>query len=213
MSQTLLSILIPITPDRREVSKALYDSIYFQTGINTYFLLERAEEIRRGKNVDNSIEVIEYMDNRELTIGEKRERLYKLANGLYSWQIDSDDNMVNYAVELILESTKQNPDCVTFRENCMMNGEYYSSNHSLKYEDWADNFDGFDFVRTPFYKDVIKTEIARSVPFEHIRYGEDHAWARALKPHLQTEVHIDEEIYYYIHNSKPEDHNERYGLS
>jgi len=213
MSQTLLSILIPITPDRRGVSKTLYDNIYFQTGINTYFLLERAEEIRRGKNIDNSIEVIEYMDSRELTIGEKRERLYGLANGIFAWQIDSDDNIADNAIELIIEAIKRNPDCITFRENCMINGKYESSNFSLKYDDWADNFDGFDHVRTPFYKCVIKTEIARSVPFEHIRYGEDHAWARALKPHLQSEIHIDQELYYYIHNSKPEDHNERYGLS
>jgi hypothetical protein len=94
-----------------------------------------------------------------------------------------------------------------------MNGNRYTCNHSLIYDDWRDNFDGYDFVRTPFYKDVIKTEIARSVPFEHIRYGEDHAWSRALKPHLKSEIHIPEELYIYQHTSKPEEFNERYGIT
>jgi hypothetical protein len=59
---------------------------------------------------------------------------------------------------------------------------------------------------------VIKTEIARSVPFPPIRWNEDEQWAAALKPHLKTEIHIDEELYYYIHNSQPEEFNSRYGI-
>jgi hypothetical protein len=62
----------------------------------------------------------------------------------------------------IFKAIEQEPDCITFQEHCEMNGKYFTSNHSLKYYDWADNCDGFDFVRTVFYKDVIKTEIAKS---------------------------------------------------
>lgn len=92
----------------------------------------------------------------------------------------------------------------------MMNGVYKSSSHSLKYSKWQDNFDGFDFVRTPFYKDVILTEIAKKVPFPYIRFNEDEKWSMSLLPHLVDEIHIDEEIYHYIYNETP--HNERYGI-
>lgn len=220
MSQPILSILIPITPDRREGVLKLYKNITRQTGINTLFLIESSKEIRHGNNSDYSIELIEYMDNREMSIGEKREYLYKIAKGKYSWQIDSDDDISDDAIKKVLIACESslNVDCITFQESVTINGQYSKSNFSLEYEDWAgdgnsDLGDGFSYHRTPFYKCVIKTDIARSVPFEYIRYGEDHVWARALRPHLKTEIHIPEEVYIYTHNSKPEDHNERYGIN
>jgi len=196
-----------------EVSQ--YSSLIMPDNFENMCFKEKEELKRKLHNEDYVfpfIEVIGIRDNKEMSIGEKRELLYSKASGKYSWQIDDDDSISDNAINLILEAIKQEPDCITFQENCMINGKYYSSNHSLKYDDWADNFDGFDFVRTPFYKDVIKTSIAQSVPFQHIRYGEDHAWSRDLKPHLKSEVHIDKEIYYYIHNSQPEDFNSRYGF-
>jgi hypothetical protein len=158
------------------------------------------------------VEVMHCEDQKQMTIGEKRELLYFNASGEYSIQIDDDDTLAPGSIKKIISALECTPDCVTFLERCEMNGRSLLANHSLRYDDWADNKDGFDFVRTPFYKDVIRTDIARSVPFDHIRYGEDHAWSRALKPHLKTEVHIDDIIYIYQHNSKPEDHNKRYGI-
>ena len=210
MTHPLLSILIPTVVGREKEIQGIGHSVIMQ--VKNMGIWEQFKDIRFQILPSKEVELITCKDDKTLSIGEKRELLYKQASGLYSWQIDDDDSIADNAIELILEAIKQKPDCITFRENCMMNGKYYTCNHSLKYDDWADNFDGFDFVRTPFYKDVIKTSIAQSVPFQHIRYGEDHAWSRDLKPYLKNEVHIDKEIYYYIHNSKPEEHNERYGI-
>lgn len=95
-----------------------------------------------------------------------------------------------------------------------MDGIIYRSNHSIHYPDWEGDGqkefpDGFHFHRTPFFKDVIRTEIARKIPIPHIRFGEDHQWAQALHPFLETEVHIPEDIYFYQHQSS--DFNTRYG--
>jgi len=160
----------------------------------------------------SDFEIIYFRDNKEITIGEKRERLYKYSSGLYSWQIDDDDDIADNAIELILNAIKSNPDadCITFEEYIDIDGKIQRSNHSLKYGDWNNNEDGFDYVRTPFMKSVIKTEIAKSVPIPHIRFGEDHQWSQALKPHLKTELHISEQLYRYIHRSS--DHNTRYGI-
>lgn len=159
------------------------------------------------------IEICVLKDNKEITIGEKREALYKEAHGMYSWQIDDDDAIEIYALDLVLEAIKATPDilCITFEERCMINGEYKTSNHSIKYDRWQDNFDGYDYVRCPFYKDVIRTDIAQSVPFPHIRWNEDEQWSMAIKPLLTSEVHIDEELYHYIYEPK-ETHQERYGF-
>ena len=202
MNQPLLSILIPTTIER---------------SIEYYRLIDRLNKVYPSLNKDGFVEEITDHAGKEITIGEKREGLYRYANGLYSWQIDDDDSISDDAIRLILEAIKQNPDCITFQEHCNINGSIFKSNHSLQYSGWEGDgqkelYDGFHYHRTPFMKSVIKTDIARSVPIPHIRFGEDHQWAQTLKPHLKTEVHIPDELYHYIHNSKPEDHNGRYGI-
>lgn len=194
----LLSILIPTTLERTKEYFSLIDRIF------SYF---------PGINKDSEVEMITDMTGKEMTIGEKREKLYNNAIGLYSWQIDDDDDIAPNAIQLILEAIKNNPEipCITFRERCMMNGEYKSSNHSIKYEKWQDNFDGYDYVRCPFYKDVIRTDLAKQVPFQRVRWNEDELFSMAIKPLLTNEIHIEEELYYYIYNET--NHEERYGLN
>lgn len=210
MSKPLLSILIPTVVGRENEYQKLMSKISSQytldTGI-TSKLPSISSMFIRGKDV----EVLFLKDNKEITIGEKREQLYQMASGDYSWQIDDDDDFADGAIEKILEAIKNNPDvdCITFKEKCIIDGVYHASNFSMKYPKWQDNVDGYSWVRNVFYKAVIKTSIAQSVPFEHIRFGEDERWGMALAPHLKTEYHIDEEIYHYLHNSTP--HHERYG--
>lgn len=221
MSNPLLSILIPSTPDRSEECNSLLKELERQCNniadIGVYD--GKVTENIFTHYFHNGVDATVYIDEKVLTIGEKRGILYGMANGAYSWQIDSDDSIAPNAIELILQAIKENPDvdCITFEENCQMNGKCYKSNHSLEYPDWYGDgshllHDGFHFHRTPFYKDVIKTEIAKSVPFRHIRYGEDHLWSIDLKPHLKTEVHIPKELYYYIHEPK-DTFEERYGIN
>lgn len=195
--QPLLTILIPTVVGREAEFDKLKGNIDLQCAILGGY---------------DEVEILSLKDNKEITIGEKRERLYAMANGLFSWMIDDDDSISPDAIQNILAVIIDNPHipCITFRENCMMNGEYKSSNHSIKYEKWADNFDGYDYVRCPFYKDVIRTDIAQSVPFEYVRYNEDEKFSMAIKPLLTDEAHIDKEIYFYIYEPK-ETHEERYG--
>ena len=209
MSEILLSILIPITPDRLSTVRPLLTKLGYMLGMMQYV---NDEWVLEWENKELGIELIMICDNKTMTIGEKREELYKKSNGIFSVQIDSDDNIADDAISKILEAIKSNPEipCITFKENCMINGQYYSSNHSIKYDKWQDNFDGYDYVRSPFYKNVIRTDLAKQVPFEHIRWNEDERWSYAIKPLLTDEIHLDEEIYYYIHNST--DPTERYGL-
>lgn len=196
--QPLLTILIPTVVGREAEFDKLKGDIDLQCTILGGY---------------DEVEILSIKDNKEITIGEKREKLYSMANGLFSWMIDDDDSIATDAIQTILAVIKDNPNipCITFRENCMMNGEYKLSNHSIKYEKWADNFDGYDYVRCPFYKDVIRTDIAKSVPFEYVRYNEDEKFSMAIKPLLTDEAHIDREIYFYIYEPK-NTHEERYGI-
>lgn len=194
----LLSILIPTVPER----KTEFDKLM---GIITNDICVFGNP---------KIEVLSDSTGKEMTIGEKRDKLYQMSGGLFSWQIDDDDSISGDAIELILKAIKTNIEipCITFREHCMINGVYKSSNHSIKYEKWQDNFDGYDFTRCAFYKDVIRTDIAQSVPFPSIRYNEDEQWSMAIKPFLTDEIHIDKELYFYQYNPK-ESHEKRYGIN
>jgi hypothetical protein len=216
MSDIQLSILIPTVNDRKSDLERLVGRLLWQCQLNwpgEYFGFVSGDRSPSFHGVKGKfIEIIYCPDDREMTIGEKRELLYKRANGLYSWQIDDDDDISDNALNMIAKAMAEGPDCITYLEHCTINGKQYLSNHSLQYQDWADNQDGYDFVRTPYMKDVIKTGIARKVLIDHVRYGEDHIWSRALKPFLKTEVHIDQVIYLYQHTSKPEDHGRRYGI-
>lgn len=199
----LLSILIPTVVGREKQYKHLLNRI-----------------MKSGNGFDilsGRVEYIKFCDNKEMTIGEKRERLYQMANGLYSWQIDDDDDISDNAIELILNAIKSNPDVdvISFEEYVNMDGKEYRSNHASIYSGWEGDGnsifpDGFHFHRTPFFKSVIRTELAKSIPIQKIRFGEDHAFANDLHPLIKSEFHISEPLYRYIHRSS--DHNTRYGI-
>lgn len=213
MIQPLLSILIPTVVGRENELSKLLGLLSKYAPLDVKSNLKKNNFDYTGTKYDlEDVEIIVVKDNKQNTIGAKREYMYSLANGLYSQMTDDDDELAPNAIELILNAIKSNPEipCITFREKCMMNGVYKSSNHSIRYSQWMDNQDGFDYVRSPFYKDVIRTDIAKSVPFPHIRYNEDEQWSKALKPFLTDEIHINEELYHYIYNET--NHNERYGL-
>ena len=157
----LLSIQIPYTYERQNEFDALTN--------------ELSTQIIKGGYSD-LVEIIFDNTGKEMTIGEKRNILYNKSKGIWSVQWDSDDWIHEDGLRLIIEALQNNPDvdCCTYEEYIDIDGKIQRSNHSLKYEDWCDNFDGFDYCRTPFMKSVIKTEIAKSVPVPFERFAEDH---------------------------------------
>lgn len=197
MRQSLLSIQIPYTEDRENAYKKLFGELIRQRDLYSEPGEIQIEWDGRAK---------------EISIGQKRHELYQNSNGKYTVQWDSDDGIHPEGLKMIIEALKNNPDvdCVTYEEYVNIDGVEQCSNHDLKYGDWNNNEDGFDYVRTPFMKSVIKTEIAKSVPVPFERFGEDHLWSKALKPQLHTQVHIPKQIYRYIHISSP--HTIRYGF-
>lgn len=212
-----LSILIPSTPNRRDVANKLAEQMIKYCG-GDWSQSERKiwwndvdVHLIRKYEKQKGVEIYIVEDDKKLILGEKRELIYKhLAWGQYSVQWDSDDEMHPDFFDEVLRAIKAEPDCVTYEEYCLMDGRVARSKHSLKYDKWEDNIDGYDYVRCPFYKDVIKTEIAKKVPFPKIRYNEDEQWSMAIRPLLEREVHIPKQLYRYIYNSTPNE-TDRYG--
>jgi len=161
------------------------------------------------------VEIISLKDNKELTIGKKRQQLLESTEAEYFVQIDDDDSVPEYYIHEVLKALEARPDCVGYLESVIMNGQQKIACHSNIFNDWNQNEKGYDYVRTIFCKDIIKTDIAKKIGFSDIRFGEDHDFAKRLKNSklLIDEYFINKIMYYYSHNSlTTEQHKQRYGL-
>ena len=154
-------------------------------------------------------------DNKEMSIGEKRHHLLAQCDADYMVMVDDDDMVREDYVQRVLSALESNPDCVGYLEAVNIGGMQGIACHSNRYARWGANKDGYDFVRTIFYKDVIRTDIAKHVGFRDMRYGEDYDFSIRLKDSglLLREVFINEVMYFYqAPVLNPKQHNERYGI-
>lgn len=194
----LLTIMIPTTYDRRELFKKLYIEIWRQV-IECWAMAE--------------IEIIYDEDNKEISIGAKRQRMLERATGEFVVGIDSDDWPAQSYIYDILHAIIYNPDIdhVGFLELCTWDGcNPKISLFSNRYQKWGDNIYGYDYIRCANPKSVIRRTKALQIGFQDIRFGEDILFSEAVTPLLQKEKFIDKILYYYRYTSQV--HNERYGI-
>lgn len=195
MTNPLLTIMLPTTIDRRDVFKLLLDSIQKQISENNY---------------QDEIEVIIDEDNKEKSIGKKRQDLLERANGLYVVGVDSDDSIAETYIKDIMQAILEGSDHIGFLEKCNIDGQESLSIFSIRHKVWDENKDGYDHIRCANPKSVIKREKALLVGFEDSRFGEDRVFSEKVTQLLQTETFINKELYFYNYISTP--HIERYGF-
>ena len=197
----ILSILIPTVIGRERPLELLTNRIYSQIG-----------ELK----AESKVEVIVICDNKEISIGAKRNQLYAAASGEYSVQIDDDDDVAGNYVFNVLKAARRPVDCIGYQEYVTGMGRPSRSDFSLRYKEWKeasgkDLICGmFRHVRTPFHKTPIRTEIAKSVSFADMRFMEDHDWSKRVYPLLKTENYINDLMYFYKYT--PVDMKVKYGI-
>jgi hypothetical protein len=138
-------------------------------------------------------------DNREKTIGTKRNCLLDKAEGDYIVFVDDDDIVPGYYVSQIIAALKTRPDVVGINgiiTVCDRNPKPFI--HTMECERWHEK-DGV-YYRCPNHWNPVKRGLALQAGFPPINYGEDHAYSDALYPLLQTEVKINAPMYYYLSN-------------
>ena len=198
MTETLLTIMLPTTVDRRT---------------KFYMLLKEITEQLDFCLFSDKIEILIDEDNKEKSIGLKRQHLLERAKGEFVVGIDSDDFIHKRYLYEIINALVRNPhvDHVGFIESCSIDGVKSKSIFSIKYQSWNDTAEGYDHVRCANPKSVIRREIALQVGYEDLRYAEDIKFSEAVTPLLKSEVFINSELYYYNYISTP--HEIRYGLN
>jgi hypothetical protein len=203
----VLSILIPTVVGREANFDILKNKIKAQAAAANLIL---------GLDV----EILSAKDDKQISIGKKRQFLYQKAKGAFSVQLDDDDDIVDDYVKTVHAAAKHavkiGADCIGYQELCStsQNKIQKISNFSLKYPAWKEfqyaEESGFHHYRTPFCKTPILTKLCVQAGVADMRFGEDHDFAKRIYPLLNKEVYINKVMYLY--NYTPEDHNKKYGI-
>lgn len=160
------------------------------------FSLLHTELLRQSEG--KSVELVVACDNKEISIGKKRQNLLEQAKGQYVVFIDDDDWVADTYVDDLLIALETEPDCVGFKISCTANGgNPESAITSIRYPKWGDNQDGFRFVRSIYHKSPVRRDLAINVGFPDLRYGEDRVFSEGIMRHLKTEVFVDRVLYFY----------------
>ncbi len=144
----------------------------------------------------SDVEVLINSDDRQATIGAKRNELLLRATGDYVAFVDDDDLVAPDYVARILEGLKQTPDCIGLEGTITFNGRKPRRFiHSIKYDQWFEKRNVY--YRNPNHLNPIKREHALSVMFPEINHQEDFEFSRGLLPYLKSEVYLTGPIYFY----------------
>ena len=150
------------------------------------------------------IEVLTTKYGNDVSIGAARQNGINAARGTYCVMIDENDNIADsYFDDIFAAIEDESFDCVGYLESVTINGVTKTACHSNRFYDWCDNSDGYDYVRTIYCKDVIKTDIVKQIGFADVHFGEDHIFSKKLKESglLKKEAFIDKILYLYSFNN------------
>lgn len=171
---------------------------------------ELEAQIKSAKAKDK-VEIISECDNKEISIGKKRDNLIRKAKGKYLVMIDDDDWISDDYVIEVLKAAESDADCIGYLEHCNFDGQRNAiSCISVKYSGWYSNVGIYDYVRNPYFKVPIKTSICQEVGCADMRWNEDEDFAKKIYPYLKKEQFINKKLYFYRY--KYEVHEQKYGF-
>lgn len=194
--QKTWSILICTLKER----KAQFDHIYNK-------LMSQIKAL----GLEQEIEVLYFCDNREHSVGYKRNFLLKASAGRYINYVDDDDDVHDHYVQMIYEKLQHNPDCVSLVGVITFDAkrsQYFV--HSIKYKSYFS--ENNVFYRPPNHLNPIRKSIAIQFPFPEISFGEDTNWAMQIARSglLKIEEEIKEPYYFYNYVSNKRNIGEKY---
>lgn len=177
------SVLIASIPGRERKLQSLITSIREKTA-------RIAPELR--------VEICIDFDNKESSIGTKRQRLLDRAQGKYLCFIDDDDDITDAYVEDVLGMFRGN--FHTMRLWGSMREHRFMHSTSVKLSDPMATKEIFQ--RPPNHLNPMLADIAKLIRFKNATYGEDLDWTISLARanFIQTEYRSSDDRIHYIYN-------------
>jgi glycosyltransferase involved in cell wall biosynthesis len=185
----LLSILIPATPRR-------YHS-------HLWPLWQKLQAQVDALEREGTVELLVFLDNRQRTIGEKRDALVQMSRGEFVAFVDDDDDVAqDYIASLIgaIDKSSNDVSVITFDQNVSVNGVEAVCSFSLRHRN--EPFTQPSFKRSAWHVCAWRGDLARRFRFPATNYGEDWAWARHLVVEATGEYHIDRVLHHYRYDER-----------
>jgi glycosyltransferase involved in cell wall biosynthesis len=181
----MLSLLIPTLESRHQ---------QFQ------YLREKLAAQIRAAGVEHAVEVLYERDNREKSLGAKRNALIRRAQGRFIAFLDDDDDISDDYVARISEVILRRPDidCIGIKGIITFRGAHPREfSHSLKYKDYFSR--RHTYFRPPYHLNPILRTVALNYPYLEVSYSEDVEWALRLQRAgaLKLEEFIETPLYFY----------------
>lgn len=203
MCNILLTVAIPTLIERKH---------NFTPKLQRYFNLLKLQ------NLENEVEIITHEDNREITIGEKRNILLNKAKGKMISFIDDDDDVSDDYFQLIVEKIKQNNNLDAIEIFCFVFNQQNPKYNYYVFKGLNKNFikklpNNFIFIpsvcRTNKFLNSkisqlnpIKSDLARSIKYPNIRIHEDFVFGEKIQPLINNVCSIlNKSIYIYNYNT------------
>lgn len=199
---TKLSILIVTLRSRAAQLGALLEKLQMQ-------MISLKEDL-------GGVEILTFEDEKQFSVGYKRNRLLDQAKGLYTCFVDDDDDVADDYLLQILTALKKNPgvDCVGFRGLMSVEGQgsnqvHYSLENSGQIES------GGTYYRQPGHLTPIRKSCLSGIRFPEQNFGEDADFSVQLlrKKVLQTQAFIDKVLYHYRFNPHTSETHRNRGLN
>jgi cellulose synthase/poly-beta-1,6-N-acetylglucosamine synthase-like glycosyltransferase len=152
-------------------------------------------------NAHNDVEVISCCDNRQMSVGAKRNKLLDQASGKFIAFIDDDDAVDIDYIKAITTILKENSDidCIGIKGVYTVEGRNPKLFiHSLKYNSYFEA-QGI-YYRCPNHLNPIRKECIKNIRFPEQNRGEDTDWALKIRDAgvLKKEVMFDKKpLYFY----------------
>jgi hypothetical protein len=177
------TLLIPTIPGREQQLQRLIRSIH---------------DLRRHTCPDLRIAIVLGFDNREVSIGTKRQNMLQSAEGKYVSFIDDDDEVTSNYFEDAAACIAGNYDCMRLRGQISR----WTFTHSTANKLTDPMANETTFLRPPNHLNVMKADIAKTIKFRDATSGEDLDWTIRLARtgFLRTEYQSDESRIHYIYN-------------
>lgn len=166
--------------------------------------LERLKT-RLKPQVTSEVEILVAKDNKEDTIGKKRNDLIRQATGEYVAFIDDDDWVSENYVSKILKASDYKPDVVGFNSIITFNGiDSRRVEITLNHRTWSHKSGDLDgkqqpviYYRCPNHLTPIKRSIALQIMFPELSDQEDRVFSLSIYSFANTEIYIDDYLYFY----------------
>jgi hypothetical protein len=180
-----ISFLIPTIPGRDASLQRLLQSIHERMGRIAPNL---RYEIRLG------------FDNKEASVGRKRDNLLQASKGKYSAFVDDDDEITDAYIEDLAETIRGNYHVMRLRGTL----HEFTFTHSIDAKLSEPMAIGSEFRRPPNHLNPIMTDVAKLVRFKDASRGEDLDWTirMAKLGFLTREYKSDPSRIHYIYNMR-----------